>query len=82
MARFYSNENFPLPAVIALQRLGHDVHTSYDAGLANQRVEDQKVLEFAHQQSRAVLTINRKHFLNLHRQNPNHPGIVICSRQL
>jgi hypothetical protein len=29
-ARLYSNENFPLRAVEALRRLGHDVRTTSD----------------------------------------------------
>lgn len=28
MARLYSNENFPLPVVVALRALGHDVVTT------------------------------------------------------
>jgi len=35
MARFYSNENFPLPVVEALRAMGHDVLSSLDAGNAN-----------------------------------------------
>lgn len=30
MARLYANENFPLPAVEELRRLGHDVLTTYE----------------------------------------------------
>jgi len=29
--------------------------------------------------NRAVLTINRKHFITLHHQMPAHCGIVVCS---
>ena len=47
MASFYANENFPLPTVEALRRLGHDVLTSLEAGRANQRLDDQEVLTFA-----------------------------------
>ena len=36
MARLYSNENFPLPVVLELRRLGHDVVTTQEAGLANE----------------------------------------------
>lgn len=38
MARFYSNENFPFPAVEELRRLGHDVVTMAEAGHAVPRV--------------------------------------------
>jgi hypothetical protein len=34
-ARLCSNENFPLPAVEALRRLGRDVLTTHDAGKSN-----------------------------------------------
>lgn len=47
MARFYSNENFPLPVVEQLRKLGHDVLTSYEAGNANRSVPDREVLAFA-----------------------------------
>jgi hypothetical protein len=33
MARFYADENFPLPAVQMLRRLGHDVLTIGEAGM-------------------------------------------------
>ena len=46
MARFYSNENFPIQTVRALRRLGHDVLTSHDAGNANRSVPDEEVLQF------------------------------------
>jgi hypothetical protein len=35
MARFYSDENFPLPVVEELRKLGHDVLTIHEAGQAN-----------------------------------------------
>jgi hypothetical protein len=35
MARLYSNENFPLPAVEKLRSLGHDVLTMQAAGKAS-----------------------------------------------
>jgi hypothetical protein len=47
MARFYSNENIPIQVVMELQRLGHDVVTSLDAGKANSAVPDSEVLAFA-----------------------------------
>jgi hypothetical protein len=79
-ARLYSNENFPRRVVEALRALGHDVLTSFEAGRANQRVPDDEVLRFAAEQQRAVLTLNRRHFVKLHRATQgNHGGIVVCS---
>lgn len=76
MARFYSNENFPLRCVQELRQLGHDVLTSLEAGKANLAVPDEEVLTFAATEGRAVLTLNRKHFVRLHRHNVEHsqPG--------
>ena len=79
MARFYTNENFRRKAVEALRQLGHDVLTSFDAGNANQRVPDEDVLKFATANNRIVVTFNRKDFIRLHRLNPNHAGIIVCT---
>ncbi len=79
MARFYSNENFPLPSVSRLRELGHDVLTVLEAGNANQRITDSARLVYAISVNRAVLTLNRKHFIGLHNRNPQHCGIVVCS---
>lgn len=78
MARCYANENFPLPVVIALRELGHDVLTTLDVGKAGVAIPDDEVLRFAHEQSRAVLTFNRKDFIRLHRHGKPHSGIVVC----
>jgi hypothetical protein len=64
IARLYSNENFPLPVVIALRALGHDVLTSFDAGKANDAIPDDEDLTFATTNGRAVLTHNRQHESN------------------
>lgn len=79
MARFYSNENFPLPVVERLRALGHDVLTSYEAGHANRAVPDTQVLDVAIKDNRILLTLNRLHFIRLHRATPAHAGIVVCS---
>ncbi|KAF0242991.1 MAG: hypothetical protein FD180_3619 [Planctomycetota bacterium] len=79
MAAFYANENFPLPVVVALRALGHDVLTSLEAGNAGRAVPDEQVLEFACKAKRAVLTLNRKHFIRLHASRPAHEGIVVCT---
>src|ERR1700678_516319 len=78
--RFYSNENFPLGTVIELRALGHDVLTSLDAGNANQGISDEDVMNFAIAERRAVLTINRRDFIRLHRENKEHAGIVVCTQ--
>ena len=78
MARLYTNENFPLPAVLHLRQLGHNVLTSYEADQANQAIPDDKVLEFATSQSRALVTLNRKHFIPMHKIVSRHEGIIVC----
>jgi len=79
MARLYANENFPLPVVEALRELGHDVLTTVEAGKAGQAVPDAEVLRFATAQGRAVITLNRKHFIRLHNISPDHAGIIVCT---
>jgi len=79
IARLYSNENFPLPVVMTLRTLGHDVLTSFDAGKANDAIPDDEVLSFATTNGRAVLTHNRQDFIRLHRQRPDHAGILVCT---
>jgi predicted nuclease of predicted toxin-antitoxin system len=74
MARFYANEQFSFPTVNHLRSLGHDVLTTSEAGQSNQGIPDPEVLAFAQAQRRAVLTLNRKDFIRLHRQVPDHPA--------
>ncbi len=47
MARLSANEDFPLPVVEELRRLGHDVLTLQETGRSGQSVEDEVVLEYA-----------------------------------
>ena len=75
----YSNENFPLPVVEELRRLGHDVLTIQETGKAGQAERDEVVLEYAVVDDRALLTLNRKHFIRLHGERPQHFGIVVCT---
>ena len=79
MADFYSNENFPLPVVDELRKLGHDVLTNQEAGKANQAMPDEDVLIFAFLQDRILLTLNRKHFIKLHKNKAKHVGGLACT---
>ena len=79
MARLYSNENFPLQVVEELRRLGHDLLTIQETGRANQALSDEDVLKFATNEGRAVLTLNRRHFIRLHQSGTAHAGIVACT---
>lgn len=79
MAKLYSDENFPQPVVEELRRLGHDVLTIHEDGKSNQQYPDESVLQDATDYGRAVLTINRKHFRQLHRESDQHGGIISCT---
>jgi len=78
-ARLYSNENFPLPVVELLKRFRHDVMATRDVGKDNEGIPDEDVLRFAVENRRAVLTHNRTDFIYLHRQQPQHEGIIVCT---
>ena len=80
MTLLYANENFPFKVVQALRDLGYDILTSQEAGKANQSIPDDEVLAFAAQQGRALLTINRHDFIQLHKRNKNHAGIIVCTQ--
>ncbi|MBI3965715.1 MAG: DUF5615 family PIN-like protein [Chloroflexi bacterium] len=79
MARLCSDENFLYPVVLELRRLGHAVQTCQEAGKSGRAGADAEVLAFASEPSRAVLTIDRRHFVRLHEERPDHCGIVVCS---
>jgi hypothetical protein len=78
MAKLYSNENFPMPVVVALRALGHDVVTIQERGRANESTPDSEVLALATTEGRIVLTLNRKDFYREHDKNPAHAGIIVC----
>ncbi|MFH0792659.1 MAG: DUF5615 family PIN-like protein [bacterium] len=63
-----------------LREMGHDVLTSYEAKRANLSIPDNEVLEFASQQGRTVLTINRRDFKMLHKKSLSHKGIIACTQ--
>jgi predicted nuclease of predicted toxin-antitoxin system len=77
--KLYADEQYPYPVVKCLRDLGHDVLTVQEAGKANQRIPDDEVLAFATATDRAVITQNRKDFIQLHRMNPHHAGIIACT---
>lgn len=79
MARLYTNENFPLPAVEELRRLGHDVLTIHETGKSGQGATDEEVFDFAQSERRVVVTLNRRHFVRLHGDHPEHAGVIACS---
>jgi hypothetical protein len=79
MMKLYSNENFPLPVVEELRRMGHDILTVQESGKAGQALSDEAVLAFACAEGRMLLTFNRRHFLRLHNRNYEHCGIIACS---
>ena len=79
MARLCADENLPFPTVTALRELGHDVVTIDDAGLGDRSLQDEAVLDIARADGRAVVTLNRWHFVRLHAERPEHAGIVVCT---
>ncbi|HEV7374385.1 MAG TPA: DUF5615 family PIN-like protein [Pyrinomonadaceae bacterium] len=52
--RLYADENFPLPVIEELRRLGHDVLTMYEDGMANQSIPDEEVLTLATENKRVL----------------------------
>jgi hypothetical protein len=82
MASFYANENFPRRTVEALRVLGHDVLTTQEAGNAGQAIPDEEVLSFATRAGRAVLTLNRRDFIRLHKRGVTHAGIIVCTEDM
>jgi hypothetical protein len=79
MPGLYADENFPLPVVEELRRLGFDVLTMYEDEKANQSLTDEQVLSIAIEKRRALLTANRRDFIQLHQREPNHSGIIVCT---
>lgn len=77
MARLLADENVPLAVVVALRSLGHDIVTIDDS--LGQGVVDDEVLHHARDEERAVVTLNRRDFFRLHREQPEHEGIIACT---
>jgi hypothetical protein len=80
MSLLYADENFPLGATVQLRALGHDVLTAFEAGQANQKISDPAVLAYAISLGRAVVTLNYRHFIKLHKTTATHAGIVACKK--
>src|SRR5438034_9066831 len=79
MARLYADENLPLPVVEALRELGYEVLTVQETGKADQAMPDREVLAFAKDQDLVLVSLNRRHFIRLHAQTPDHRGIIVCT---
>jgi predicted nuclease of predicted toxin-antitoxin system len=79
MARLYADEQFPQEISARLRQMGHDVLTVQDAGNANLGIPDKQVLAFAIHDNRAVITLNRRDFIRLHRHTAEHFGIIVCT---
>lgn len=75
-----ADENFDFPVVAKLKEKGYDVITLVDLNLVNLGIPDEEVLKLATQLHRAVITINRRDFIKLHRANDEHAGIIVCTR--
>ena len=58
--------------------MGHNILTVQEAGKANPKNPDEEVLAFAVSIDRAILTLNRPHFIRLHTLQPDHAGIIVC----
>jgi hypothetical protein len=79
VARLFTDENFTVPIAQRLRQLGHDVLTIQETGKASEAVSDGDNLAFAVREERAVVTYNRRDFIRLHRDNPGHFGIIVCT---
>jgi hypothetical protein len=55
------------------------VVTVEDVGRSGQRWPDADVLEYARTEGRILLTLNRRDFLNLHRRDSEHAGMILCT---
>lgn len=65
---------------MALREKGHDVLTAASAGNANASIPDERVIAYAIQNERALLTLNRWDFVRLHNRDSKHFGIVVCTQ--
>jgi hypothetical protein len=82
VASLYVDEDVPRSVAEHLRGLGHDILTVREAGMDGRSIPDDEVLAFACSQGRAVLTKNRKHFVQLHARVPAHCGIITFTEDL
>lgn len=80
MAAFSADENVQYVLADELRLLGHDVLTVGEDGRAGYGIDDPDVLIRAIELDRTVLTNDRDDFRHLHRQDPNHAGIVTYTK--
>jgi predicted nuclease of predicted toxin-antitoxin system len=78
MIKLYADENIPKSIITILRELGHNILTAQEAFKANQRIPDSEVLTYATQIHRAIITLNRNDFVNLHKVVEKHAGIIVC----
>jgi hypothetical protein len=79
VAYLFSDENFPQPVVERLQELGHVVMTLQETGKGNLSLSDPEVLALASEHQSILLTMNRRHFIQLHKEGLAHKGIFVCT---
>ncbi|MDX2163007.1 MAG: DUF5615 family PIN-like protein [bacterium] len=71
----YFAENASRLVVKSLREKGYD----FEDGAADQGTPADVVLKKATELDRIVVTRRRRDFKKLHKQNPNHAGIIICT---
>ncbi|MBE9166695.1 DUF5615 family PIN-like protein [Pleurocapsales cyanobacterium LEGE 06147] len=79
MALLYADEQFPRLVSELLRTMGYNILTVQEANNDNLGIPDKDVLAFAIRDNRAVLTLNRRDFIRLHRANSEHFGIIVCT---
>ena len=79
MTKIYADEHFPRLISEMFRTAGYDVLTVQQAGRANLKIPDEEVLSFATSQNRSVITFNRFDFIRLHKVQPEHGGIIVCT---
>ncbi|WP_445244651.1 DUF5615 family PIN-like protein [Microcoleus sp. OTE_8_concoct_300] len=77
-ARLDADELFSREVVDLLRFMIHNILTLQAAGKDNPKNPDEEVLAFAVSENRAVLTLNRRHFIRLHSLQSDHAGIIVC----
>jgi len=79
MVPLFDDENFSLRVVRELRKLGYDILTTREAGLASRRTPDFAIVRAAIAGGRAILTNDRRDYMRLHVRDPRHPGIIVCT---